>query len=51
MAMVIGEKETRKLIDMPQALKVVENIFRDRAAAKVRALPRRRLKGSSKQLN
>ncbi|MFQ5918126.1 MAG: ornithine cyclodeaminase family protein, partial [Candidatus Binatia bacterium] len=45
------EKETRKLIDMPQALKVVENIFRDRAAAKVRALPRRRLKGSSKQLN
>ena len=51
MALVIGEKETRKLIDMPQALKVIENIFRDRAAAKVRALPRRRLKGSSKQLN
>ncbi|MFQ5541199.1 MAG: ornithine cyclodeaminase family protein [Candidatus Binatia bacterium] len=51
MTLVIGEKETRKLIDMPQALKVVENIFRDRAAAKVRALPRRRLKGSSKQLN
>jgi ornithine cyclodeaminase len=51
MALVIGEKETRKLINMPQALKVVENIFRDRAAAKVRALPRQRLKGSSKQLN
>ncbi|MCH7570139.1 MAG: ornithine cyclodeaminase family protein [Deltaproteobacteria bacterium] len=51
MAQIIGKKETRKLIDMPQALKAVENIFRDRAAEKVRGLPRRRLKGSSKQLN
>jgi len=51
MATIIGEKETRKLIDMPQAVKVVEQIFRDRAAGKVRSLPRRRLKGSDKQLN
>jgi ornithine cyclodeaminase len=51
MAAIIGEKETRKLIDMPQAVKAVERIFRDRAAGKVRSLPRRRLKGSEKQLN
>ena len=51
MAIVIGEKETRKLIDMPRAVKVVEEMFRDRAAGKMRALPRRRLKGSEKQLN
>jgi ornithine cyclodeaminase len=51
MAVIIGEKETRKLIDMPQAVKAVERIFRDRAAGKVRSLPRRRLKGSAKQLN
>lgn len=51
MALIVGEKETRKLIDMPRALKVVETIFHDRAAGKVRSLPRRRLKGSEKQLN
>jgi ornithine cyclodeaminase/alanine dehydrogenase-like protein (mu-crystallin family) len=51
MALIIDEKETRKLIDMPRALKVVELIFLDRAAGKVRSLPRRRLKGSEKQLN
>jgi len=51
MALIIGEKETRRLIDMPRALEVVEKIFRDRAGGKVRSLPRRRLKGSEKQLN
>lgn len=51
MALIIGEKETRKCIDMPRALKVVEKIFQDRAAGKVRGLPRRRLKGSQRQLN
>jgi ornithine cyclodeaminase len=51
MTWIIGEKETRKLIDMPRAVKVVEQIFRDRAAGKVRSLPRRRLKGGEKQLN
>ncbi|OGQ78356.1 MAG: hypothetical protein A3F90_01905 [Deltaproteobacteria bacterium RIFCSPLOWO2_12_FULL_60_19] len=51
MAIIISEKETRKLIDMPRAVKVVEEMFRDRAAGKMRALPRRRLKGSEKQLN
>jgi len=51
MAAIIGEKETRKLIDMPRAVKTVEQMFRDRAAGKMRSLPRRRLKGSDKQLN
>ena len=51
MALIIDEKLTRKLIDMPRALKVVEKIFHDRAAGKVRSLPRRRLKSSQKQLN
>jgi ornithine cyclodeaminase/alanine dehydrogenase-like protein (mu-crystallin family) len=51
MATLIGEKETRKLIDMPRAVKVVEQMFRDRAAGKTRSLARRRLKGSEKQLN
>lgn len=51
MTLIIGEKETRKLIDMPRALKVVEQIFCDRAAGKMRSLPRRRLKSSQKQLN
>jgi ornithine cyclodeaminase/alanine dehydrogenase-like protein (mu-crystallin family) len=50
-ALLISESQTRKLLDMPQALSVVENIFRDRAAGKLRSLPRRRLKGSEKQLN
>ncbi|HEY3302255.1 MAG TPA: ornithine cyclodeaminase family protein [Candidatus Binatia bacterium] len=51
MAAIIGEKETRQLIDMRQAIKAVEEIFRHRAAGKVQSLPRRRLKGSQKQLN
>ena len=51
MALVIDEKETRKLIDMAQALKVVEQMFHDRAGGKVRSLPRRRLRSSTRQLN
>jgi len=51
MALLIGEKETRKLIDMPGALAVVEKIFHDRAAGKVRSLARRRLRSSQRQLN
>jgi ornithine cyclodeaminase/alanine dehydrogenase-like protein (mu-crystallin family) len=51
MASIIGEKETRNLIDMPRAVKVVDQMFRDRAAGKMRSLPRRRLKASEKQLN
>jgi ornithine cyclodeaminase/alanine dehydrogenase-like protein (mu-crystallin family) len=50
-ALVINEEITRKVIDMPRALKLVEDTFRERAAGKVRSLPRRRLKGSEKQLN
>src|ERR671918_322299 len=51
MSVVIDEPQTKKLLDMPQALKLVEKIFRDRAAGKIRSVPRRRLKGSEKQLN
>lgn len=51
MALIISEAQTRKLIDMPSALKAIDNIFHDRAAGKIRNLPRRRLKGSQKQLN
>jgi len=51
MAIIISEPQTRKLIDMEQAVKAVDKIFRDRAAGKMRNVPRRRLKGSSKQLN
>jgi ornithine cyclodeaminase/alanine dehydrogenase-like protein (mu-crystallin family) len=51
MALIISEAQTRKLIDMPRALNVVDKIFHDRGAGKIRSLPRRRLKGSQKQLN
>jgi ornithine cyclodeaminase/alanine dehydrogenase-like protein (mu-crystallin family) len=51
MAVIISEPQTRKLIDMPTALKCVDRMFQDRAAGKVRSVPRRRLKGSEKQLN
>jgi ornithine cyclodeaminase/alanine dehydrogenase-like protein (mu-crystallin family) len=51
MALIISEAQTRKLIDMPTALKLVDGMFRARAAGKVRSVPRRRLKGSEKQLN
>ncbi len=51
MALIISEPQTRKVIDMPTALKVVDKMFRDRAAGKVSSVPRRRLKGSARQLN
>ncbi|HYY23989.1 MAG TPA: hypothetical protein VE689_00780, partial [Candidatus Udaeobacter sp.] len=51
MALIVSEPQSRKLIDMPMAVKAVEGIFRDRAAGKIRSLPRRRLKGTQKQLN
>lgn len=51
MAFIISEAQTRKLIEMETALKLVDAMFRSRAAGKVRSVPRRRLKGSDKQLN
>jgi ornithine cyclodeaminase/alanine dehydrogenase-like protein (mu-crystallin family) len=51
MAIIISELQTQKLIDMEQAVKALDKIFRDRAAGKMRSVPRRRLKGSEKQLN
>jgi ornithine cyclodeaminase len=51
MALIISEPQTRKLIDMAQAVKSLDKMFRDRAAGKVRGVARRRLKGSEKQLN
>ena len=51
MALIISEPQTRKSIDMPAALKCIDKMFHDRAAGKMRSIPRRRLKGSEKQLN
>jgi ornithine cyclodeaminase len=51
MALIISEAQTRKLIDMQTALKLVGGMFRARADGKVRSVPRRRLKGSERQLN
>jgi ornithine cyclodeaminase len=51
MALIISEPQTRKIIDMEQAIKSLDKMFRDRAAGKMRSVPRRRLKGSAKQLN
>jgi ornithine cyclodeaminase len=51
MALIISEQVTKKLIDMPQALAVVEKVFRDYAANRVRRLRRYRLKGKQKGLN
>src|SRR3970040_1669277 len=51
MALIISEQQTRKLIDMAQAVKALDRMFRERASGKMRSLPRRRLKGSEKQLN
>jgi ornithine cyclodeaminase/alanine dehydrogenase-like protein (mu-crystallin family) len=51
MAIIISEPQTKKLIDMDQAVKALDKMFRDRAAGKMRSVPRRRLKGSEKQLN
>jgi ornithine cyclodeaminase/alanine dehydrogenase-like protein (mu-crystallin family) len=36
---------------MAQAVRLLDKMFRDRAAGKMRSAPRRRLKGSDKQLN
>jgi ornithine cyclodeaminase len=51
MAVIINEAQTRKLVDMAQAVRLLDKMFRDRAAGKMRSAPRRRLKGSDKQLN
>jgi ornithine cyclodeaminase/alanine dehydrogenase-like protein (mu-crystallin family) len=51
MTFIIDEKTTRSLIDMPRALTVVEKMFRDHAAGKVRRMFRQRLKGNQKGLN
>lgn len=51
MTLIISEPQTQKLIDMATAVKLVDKIFRERAAGKTRNVPRRRLKGSQKQLN
>lgn len=51
MALIISAKQTRELIDMTTCIRLLDRMFRDRAEGKVRAVPRRRLKGSSKQLN
>jgi ornithine cyclodeaminase len=51
MAVVIDAATTRKLIDMPHALKVVEALFRARAQGHVQSLPRRRLRGNGRNLN
>ena len=46
MALIISEPQTHKLVDMPQAVALLDKMFRDRAAGKMRSVPRRRLKGS-----
>ena len=51
MALLISEPQSKKLIDMPRAVSLLDKMFGDRAAGKVRGLPRRRLKGNEKQLN
>ena len=51
MALIISAEQTREVIDMTTCIRLLDRMFRDRAAGKVRAVPRRRLKGSSKQLN
>ena len=51
MAVIISATQTKELIGMAGALQAVEAIFHDRARGKIRSLPRRRLKGSRKQLN
>ena len=51
MAVIISEPQTRKLIDMSQAVRSLDKMFHDRAAGKMRSVPRRRLKASEKQLN
>jgi ornithine cyclodeaminase/alanine dehydrogenase-like protein (mu-crystallin family) len=51
MALLIGEPQSKKLINMARAVDLLEKMFLDRATGKVRGLPRRRLKGNEKQIN
>ena len=51
MALIISAEQTRELVDMTTCIRLLDRMFRDRAAGKMRAVPRRRLKGSGKQLN
>lgn len=51
MALIISAEQTRQLVDMTTCIRLLDRMFRDRAAGKMRNVPRRRLKGSSKQLN
>ena len=51
MALIISAEQTRELIDMTTCIRLLDRMFRDRAAGKVRILPRRRLQGNSRQLN
>ncbi len=51
MALIISEQVTRNLVDMPRALTLVEQVYRDYAAGKVHRLPRYRLKGNQRRLN
>lgn len=51
MALIISAEQTRELVDMTACIRLLDRMFRDRAAGKVRTLPRRRLQGSSRQLN
>ncbi len=51
MALIISAEQTRELVDMTTCIRLLDRMFRDRAAGKVRAVPRRRLQGGSKQLN
>ena len=51
MALIISAQQTRELVDMTTCIRLLDRMFRDRAAGKVRTVPRRRLQGSSKQLN
>lgn len=51
MALIISAEQTRELVDMTACIRLLDRMFRDRAAGKIRAVPRRRLQGSSKQLN
>lgn len=51
MALIISAEQTRELIDMGTAIRLLDRMFQDRAAGKMRNLPRRRLKGSARQLN
>ena len=39
MALIISEPQTHKLVDMPQAVALLDKMFRDRAAGKPIALP------------